>query len=97
MEQDKEILHNLIKGGVVGATLGALLTSNKRGESYLGAIAGAVLFATFKASQQAQYANVVTYIEEDGSIFELQPGGSKTFVRKIDKSNIKVATHFKLK
>lgn len=43
MKKDAEILQSLIAGGLIGATLGAMLTKKGSEGTALGAIAGAVL------------------------------------------------------
>lgn len=97
MENDNEIVESLIAGGLIGAALGALLSKNKGDGSALAAIAGAALLATFKANEQAKKTNIPLYTEEDGNLYELQPGGSKKFIKTIEKSNIRLLESFNLK
>ncbi len=93
MKQDDEILDSLIKGGLIGAALGALLSKNKA----LGALAGAAILATFKANEQAMQTNVPMYVEENGYLYQIEMGGIKTMIRKIEKPLIQLPQHFKLK
>ncbi len=97
MKNDEEIIQSLIKGGFVGAFLGALLSKNKEEGATLGALAGAAILATYKANEQAMQANVPMYVEENGSLYLLQPDGTKTFIRKIEKPADTLPQHFKLK
>ena len=97
MKNDEEIIKSLIKGGFVGAFLGALLSKDKEEGASLGALAGAAILATYKANELAMKANVPMYVKENGSLFLLQPDGSKTFIRQIDKSGEALPQHFKLK
>ena len=97
MKNDKEIIDSLIEGGVVGAALGALLSKNKEEGTILGALAGAAILATFKANEQAKQTNIPMYVEENGIIYEVQPGGNKIFIRKIEKPSANLPEHFKLK
>lgn len=98
MTSDKDILESLIAGGVIGATLGALL-SNKNSEegTLLGAIASAAILATYKANEIANKANVPMYVEENGNLYEVQAGSPKKLIKKIEKPSIKLQEHFKLK
>ncbi len=97
MKKDVEIFESLLAGGLIGAALGALLSKSKGDGALLGALAGAAILATFKANEQAQKTNVPVYVEQDGSLYEIQPGGNKIFIKTIEKSNVKLPKHFKLK
>jgi len=96
MKSDNEILESLIAGGLIGAALGALISKNKTEGSTIGAIAGAALLATYKANEKAQTLRIPMHVEEEGTLFEIQPDGSKNFIRKIEKP-AKLNEHFKLK
>ena len=96
MKNDAEIVELLIKRGVVGATLGALLTKNN-GEGMAGALAVAAILATYKASEKAVETRVPMYVEENGSLYMTQPDGIKKFIRKIEKPGITLQQNFKLK
>ncbi|MEO7312257.1 MAG: glycine zipper 2TM domain-containing protein [Chitinophagaceae bacterium] len=96
MKNDEEILQSLIAGGLIGAALGALVSNNKEEGATLGALAGAVLLATFKANEQAMKSNIAMYVQEGGSLFEIQPGGTKQFVKEIKKNSATLPQHFKL-
>ncbi|MCZ8169186.1 hypothetical protein [Flavobacterium sp.] len=97
MNEEDKIVEELIAGGIIGAALGALISKNKGEGAIVGALAGAAIMATYKANEQAQKTNVPFYSEEDGVIYQIQPGGSKVFIRKIDKSTTKIPKRFKLK
>lgn len=96
MKNDAEIVESLIKGGVVGATLGALLTKNNS-EGMAGALAIAAILATYKANEKAVETSVPMYVEENGSLYMTQPDGIKKFIRKIEKPGITLQQNFKLK
>jgi hypothetical protein len=97
MKNDEEIFESLIAGGLIGAALGALLSKNKGDGATLGALAGAAILATFKANEKAMQMNMPMYVEEDGKLYQIQSGGLKKFIRKIDKPSVKLQEHFKLK
>ncbi|HRD44430.1 MAG TPA: glycine zipper 2TM domain-containing protein [Ferruginibacter sp.] len=97
MKNDDEIVQDLIAGGLIGATLGTLLSKNKEEGALLGTLAGAVILATYKASEKARETNVPVYVEDKGSLYLIQQDGSKKFIRKIDKPSVKLQPHFKLK
>ena len=96
MQNDKEIFESMILGGVIGATLGAILT-NKNDGSAIGAIAGAAILATLKASENAQKTNIPVLIEENNVIYEVNSNGEKKVIRKITKSSTAIPGQFKLK
>jgi hypothetical protein len=96
-KNDDDVIESLIAGGLIGAELGALLSKNKEDGATLGGLAGAVILATLKASENAQKTNVPLYIEENGIIYELSANGDKKFIKKIPESNLEVPKKFKLK
>lgn len=97
MKNDDEILANLIAGGLIGVALGALLSENDAERTTIGAIAGAAILATYKANEQAQKTNVPVLVEQNGKLYEIQPGGNKRFVKDLEKPKNKVPQYFKLK
>jgi outer membrane lipoprotein SlyB len=98
MEKDKQIINDLIAGGLVGAALGALLSNeNETGNNaVLGAIAGAAMVATFRANEEAKKTNIPLILEENGNLYEVYRNGEKRFLKKLEKSQTKVPTNFKL-
>jgi hypothetical protein len=96
MQTDDEILESLIAGGLIGAALGALVSKNKKEGAELGAIAGAAILATYKASLKAREMQIPMYVEENGDLLQIQKDGTKKFIRKIEKPTIKLDKHFKL-
>ncbi len=84
MNNDDEIIGSLIAGGIIGAALGSLLSEkNSAGENtFLGALAGAAIVATYKANQNAQKTNVPVYVEENGSLYEQTTNGEKRFIKR---------------
>ncbi len=96
MENEKEIIDNLVVGGVVGATLGALISNNKERGATIGAIAGAALFATFNAHEKAKKSNLRLVYEEDGIIYE-EHNGIRKVLRKIEKPVFSFKNRYKLK
>lgn len=97
MKTDDEIIESLIAGGLIGATLGALVSKNNEEEVMSGAMIGAVILATFKASEKALATNLPMYVVENGNLYQIQKETVKKFIRKIEKSSIKLPSHFKLK
>lgn len=86
MKNDDEILESLIAGGLIGAALGALLSKSKENGATIGALAGAAILATFKASEQAKKSKVPILYEENGLLYEIQPNGKKRFIKELEKS-----------
>jgi hypothetical protein len=94
---DENIIRFLIAGGLIGTALGALLSKDKGEGSMIGAIAGAVILATYKANEQARKAHLPVYIEEDRKLYEIQSGSSKKYIKDIPKPDFQLKEHFKLK
>lgn len=97
MKNDEEILQSLVAGGIIGAALGALLSSTKGQRATLGAMAGAAILATYKANEKALQTNLPMYAEENGNLYQIQADGIKKFIRKIDKPLVLLQNRFKLK
>lgn len=96
MVKDENIIQSLIVGGIVGAALGTLISKDKGEGVKLGALAGAVLLATYEANKRAQSTNTPLFIEENGKLYKILPGGNKTFIRNIPKPARAIKKHFKL-
>jgi hypothetical protein len=89
MEKEEELLKSLIAGEAVGAALGALIANDKSEGEGLGAIAGAALFAGYRASLRAQMGSTPVLILKNGNLYEVCRGVWR-FVRtiKLRKSNL---------
>lgn len=86
MKNDEDILQALVAGGLIGATLGAIISEkNKGAAASIGAVAGAILLATFKANEAALESGVPLYEEQNGNLYQILPNGERKFIRKIDK------------
>jgi outer membrane lipoprotein SlyB len=97
MNNDNEIVKNLVAGGIIGAALGALIADDNQEGATIGAIAGAVIFATLKANDKAKQTHIPFFIEEENSLYKIDSDGSKHFVKKIEKSQTKLNKQFILK
>lgn len=96
MGDDNEIFESLIAGGVIGATLGALLINNKDEGASIGALVGAAILGTYKANEKANASHVPMIIEENGKLYRISADGKKEYIRDIEKPNLKLPEHFKL-
>jgi hypothetical protein len=96
LKNDEEIFQLLVLGGLIGGVLRALISKTKKSDALLGAIAGAVLLATYKANLRALEMNIPMCTEDNGSLYKIQPDGKKEFIRKIDKPKV-IQREFKLK
>lgn len=97
MSNENEIVKNLVAGGIIGAALGALISDDNHEGATIGAIAGAVIFATFKANEKAKQTHIPFFIEEDNNLYKIGADGSKHFVKRIEKSQTKLNKQFILK
>lgn len=76
MNSDREIIESLVAGGLLGAALGALVSEDNRGAT-IGAIAGAVIVASFRANQRAQATGIPVIEEQDNELVRLYPDGRR--------------------
>jgi hypothetical protein len=95
MSKEEEMIETLVKGGVIGAALGALVTNNKNG-AMLGALAGAAIAASLQANENAEKTNVPMVIEENGKLYKILPGGERKFIRSLNKSTKRLPKNFRL-
>lgn len=93
-----EIIESALKGGLVGAALGALLTGKKE-DSITAAIVGAAIGASVKALEEARENKLPVMFEEDGVLYELHPNGRRTTVNNSvekGKTRVHIPRNFKL-
>lgn len=88
---------DLVKGGLIGATLGAFLSADNEDGIVIGSLLGAVLISTKRASEQAKKLNVRLLVEEDGKLYEVIGESEKRFIRTIKKPSTRFPSRFKLK
>lgn len=88
---------DLVKGGLIGATLGAFLSADKEDGIVIGSLLGAALFSTKRASEKARKLNVRLLVEEDGKLYEVIGESEKRFIRIIKKPSTRFPSTFKLK
>jgi hypothetical protein len=95
--QHETTIEELVKGGLIGATLGAVLMEDKEEGAIIGGLIGAALLSTKKANDEAKRLNVTLVVEEDGNLYEVNGKGYKRFIRKISKPSNRFPARFKLK
>jgi len=95
-EKDKEVLGSLIAGGFIGATLGALISDDKsKGTGAgLGALAGAALFATLQANENAKKTKVPMVFEENNALYEIRPDGTKVKIKELPEQTKGIPAKF---
>ncbi|WP_333658899.1 hypothetical protein [Flavobacterium sp.] len=96
MNNEKEIIDDLVVGGIIGASLGALISNDKGKGATIGAIAGAALFATFNAHESAKKENLTLVYEENGVIYE-EHNGKRRVLKNLERLNIVPKKSYKLK
>lgn len=90
-------IEELVKGGLIGATLGAALMEDKEEGALIGSLIGAALSSTKKANDEAKKLNIRLVEEENGNLYEVDGKGYKRFIRKISKPSTRFPSRFKLK
>ena len=96
-KEDYAAINALMKGGLLGAALGALFAKDKEEGAVMGAILGAAVSATLQANKEAQQTKVPVYVEENGVLYAINASGEKRFIKNIEKSAKKLPETFKLK
>lgn len=96
MKDNGTTLDSLIKGGLIGALLGAILSKDKEEGAVIGALLGAVISATQRAYEDALNTNVPFYVEENGQLYQVSPSGEKRFIKSLPKPSRKFPKEFHL-
>lgn len=96
MKSDAEILNALVADGIIGAALAALITNSKSSRS-LGALAGAALFATLRAHENARKTNIPLVIVEQNVLYEINADGTRKMLKKIPRTDQRVPKRFRLR
>ncbi|WP_246837095.1 hypothetical protein [Leptospira montravelensis] len=95
--EDEETLNNLIKGGLLGAGLTALLKRQVDGEDIaVGALLGAAILASVKASERAKETKIPLLVQEGDSLYWKHPDGHKEFFKELPNDSKSLPTKFKL-
>lgn len=95
--EDEDTLNNLIKGGLIGAGLTALLKRQVDGEDMaVGALLGAAILAAFKASERAKETKIPILVHEGDSLYWNHPDGHKEFFKKLPNNSKSLPTKFNL-
>lgn len=98
MKDENTTIEAMIKGGLIGATLGAFLAKDKEDGAILGAILGSAILSTLEANKEARKTNVPLYVEEDGKLYLVNSAnGQKRFIRNIKRNPAQFPYEFKLK
>lgn len=89
-------IEQLIKGGLLGAILGAWLSKSKEDGALLGAIIGAAVFATKNANKEALQTKQPFMVVVNGKMYEIQPTGEKKFIKDLEAPTNDFPVHFRL-
>ncbi len=90
-----KIIEGALAGGIIGVTLGALLTGKSKG-ALASFIVGTAIGASLKALKEAKKTNIPVLYEEDGVIYKLHSNGKREFVKNLEKQKIKIPLNFTL-
>lgn len=88
-----QIIENALKGGAIGAALGALLTGKSK-DTMTAALLGAAIGASVQALNEAKANNLPVVIEESNVLYTLNPDGSKTQIKKLKRINRQIPSSF---
>ena len=98
MKDENTTIESMIKGGLIGAALGAFLSKDKEDGALLGAILGSAISATFEANKEAHKTNVPFYVEEGGKLYLVNTTrGQKQFIKNIKRNPVQFPEKFKLR
>ncbi|TGM88669.1 hypothetical protein [Leptospira licerasiae] len=97
-QEDDKILENIIAGGILGASLTALLkernTSNT--DIVLGALLGAVILASVNAKEKAKENNQDVLIRKGDDLYRKTPDGREIFLRRLPPRKSNFPTEYNL-
>lgn len=96
-KNEQEIIKDLIAAGLVGAGIGAILSKNKKDGALTGTILAALIYGSMKVFENSKKSGVPFLIVEDNKLYQINPDGTKTFIKNIEKSNKKYPEKFTLK
>jgi hypothetical protein len=96
MKNDAKLIEAAILGGLIGAALEALISGDKK-NSGLGALAGAVVSASFKANEEALQTNIPLILEENNVLYEVNSKGRKKLIRRLPNNSRQLPKKFTLK
>lgn len=92
------IIGSMIKGGLLGAVIGAFLTEDDEdGAIIIGALLGAAVSGTLAANNEAKKSNQPLLVAEKGKLYKVLPGGKKEFVKDLPVSTRTWPEKFNLK
>ncbi|EKJ87060.1 hypothetical protein CLV96_3588 [Leptospira meyeri] len=95
--EDEKTLNNLIKGGLLGAGITALLKRQADGEDIaVGALLGAAILASLKASERAKETKIPVLIQEGDSLYWKHHDGHKEFFKNLPNHSESLPKKFKL-
>lgn len=94
-QKDKHI-ESLIAGGVIGASLGALISTSKGPGAVLGGIAGAAILASLEAYERARETGLSMVLEENDILYEIRSNGRKKKIKNLPAQNTALRKRFDL-
>lgn len=97
IKKEEAIFKLLLKDGVIGADLSALLYKEKGQYAAMSAIARAAILASFEANENARKTGIPLILEEDNVLYEIYSDGRKKRIKDLPKSNKILHKHFTLK
>lgn len=88
MNEDEKVFESLLLGGIIGASLANILKEDTTVGAI--AIAGAVILATYRASEKAEKSKVPIIKVEKNRLFIIKPDGTKKYVKLLSEKSQKV-------
>lgn len=95
--KDEDLIKSLVEDGLIEASVVDLLSIDEDDNTTIGAIAGAAILATYKASLLAKKSNFPILFEEDDNLVELHPDGTKRIIKALEKDQKLPSRKFTLK
>lgn len=90
-----EIIEGFLAGGLIGASLGAILTGKKK-ETIVASLVGAAIGASIIAQKEAESLTTPIMYEENGRIYKRYANGSIEFVKDLPKSRAVIPSTFSI-
>lgn len=94
MDVEKNSIESLIKGGLIGAAIGEMLSSDLEEAEETGALLVAAFSSTQIAAEEARKTKQSYLVEENNKLYKVSPTGEKMLIKELKKPTGKIPLQF---
>ena len=91
-----DIIRRMVVNGLLSAAIGEVLSKDEEEDAFIGALLGAAIVATAKASEDATKTKLPQLVVKNGSLYEVNASGEIRFIKEIKKCSIQLPERFTL-